>query len=118
MTVPARRRGQASGVRFRNVGLASGTAYGAQGQRMGAMAVDWADWDDTYRFMSDHNARYIQSNLGQSSIAAMQMDVVMMLDRCREVEESLQPVGVEGSRHPLHGRVAAPAHHLNRLLAR
>jgi hypothetical protein len=37
------------GIRFRNVGLASGTAYGARGQRLGEMAVDWADYDNDGR---------------------------------------------------------------------
>src|SRR5439155_14773759 len=35
--------------RFENIGLASGTAYDGSGHRQGAMAVDWADFDNDGR---------------------------------------------------------------------
>lgn len=35
--------------RFENVGTASGTAYDGSGRRQGAMAVDWADYDNDGR---------------------------------------------------------------------
>jgi enediyne biosynthesis protein E4 len=35
--------------RFRNVGLESGTAYDGEGRRMGAMGVDWGDFDNDGR---------------------------------------------------------------------
>src|SRR5262249_59622177 len=35
--------------RFENVGMASGTAYDGDGHRQGAMAVDWADYDNDGR---------------------------------------------------------------------
>ena len=32
--------------------------------QLGSFARDWAAWDDSYRFMQDHNTAYIDSNMG------------------------------------------------------
>lgn len=42
--------------------------------------VDWAEWDDTYRFMKDHNTGYVRSNLLESGLATMHLDLVVYCD--------------------------------------
>src|SRR5688500_3277045 len=43
-------------------------------------AVDWAEWDDSYKFMADHNREYIKSNLAESALVSMKMDILIYLD--------------------------------------
>lgn len=43
-------------------------------------AVDWSSWDDTYAFMADGNQAYITSNLLESSLARMKLDMVLLVD--------------------------------------
>ncbi len=42
--------------------------------------VDWASWDNSYKFMLDRNSAFINSNLVDSSIKAMQIDVISYID--------------------------------------
>ena len=42
--------------------------------------VDWASWDDSYKFMLDRNPAFINSNMIESSIKAMQLDVIFYID--------------------------------------
>jgi sensor domain CHASE-containing protein/signal transduction histidine kinase/HAMP domain-containing protein len=43
-------------------------------------AADWAQWDDTYRFVVDKNKAYIQSNLSKESLAALKINMIIMLN--------------------------------------
>jgi diguanylate cyclase (GGDEF)-like protein len=43
-------------------------------------SIDWADWDDTYQFMADHNKAYIKSNLVSESVVSMKLDVILFVD--------------------------------------
>jgi len=42
---------------------------------------DWANWDDTYQFVQDRNARYVKSNLSDTSIANVNADLVLYFGR-------------------------------------
>ncbi len=42
--------------------------------------VDWASRDDSYKFMLDRNPAFINSNMIDSSIKTMQLDVIFYLD--------------------------------------
>lgn len=42
--------------------------------------VDWGSWDDTYQFISDLNGDYISSNLGISSLEALEVDMIAFYD--------------------------------------
>jgi diguanylate cyclase (GGDEF)-like protein len=44
-------------------------------------AVDWAEWDDSYQFMADHSKAFVKSNMVESSIVSMQLDIVMYVDK-------------------------------------
>jgi len=43
-------------------------------------ASDWANWDDTYDFMKDHNKKYISSNLQNQTLANLGIDYMMFFD--------------------------------------
>jgi sensor domain CHASE-containing protein len=43
--------------------------------------VDWAAWDDTYRFIEDRNPQYIQSNLSSESLAALRINLILYVNR-------------------------------------
>jgi PAS domain S-box-containing protein len=42
---------------------------------------DWAQWDDTYQYITEPNDDYIQSNLQNESFEILQVDLVTILDR-------------------------------------
>ena len=41
---------------------------------------DWAVWDDTYTFIQNHNSRYIQSNLVNSTFADLKLNLIVYID--------------------------------------
>ncbi|PAV05546.1 MULTISPECIES: CHASE4 domain-containing protein [Methanobacterium] len=41
---------------------------------------DWAVWDDTYIFIQNHNSRYIQSNLLNSTFTGLKLNLVIYVD--------------------------------------
>lgn len=43
-------------------------------------SVDWANWDDTYKFMADHNQAYVKSNLVAETVASMKLDTIMYVN--------------------------------------
>lgn len=46
-------------------------------KEMHSHATDWSDWDDTYRFMGDHNQAFVRSNL---SSVMLNLDLMAFLD--------------------------------------
>lgn len=44
------------------------------------LAGDWALWDDTYRFMVDRNAAFVESNLVWESLHSVGLDLLYILD--------------------------------------
>jgi diguanylate cyclase (GGDEF)-like protein/PAS domain S-box-containing protein len=43
-------------------------------------AVDWAEWDDAYAFMKDHNRAFIQSNCPDQTLSTMKLDALVFVD--------------------------------------
>ncbi len=43
-------------------------------------SFDWANWDDSYRFMADHNRAYIASNLTDAGLQGMRLDAILYVD--------------------------------------
>jgi len=54
-------------------------------EAFGSTCSDWAYWDDTYRFVLDHNTAYVDSNLSPSSLATVNVDVMVFLDTSGKV---------------------------------
>src|SRR5450756_1357072 len=52
---------------------------------LGSTCSDWAYWDDTYEFVLDHNAAYVDSNLSPTSLATIDVDVMVFLDTSGKV---------------------------------
>ena len=44
------------------------------------LLVDWASWDDTYRFIQDHNEDYIASNLADATFKSLKLNAMVFLD--------------------------------------
>jgi signal transduction histidine kinase/CheY-like chemotaxis protein len=42
--------------------------------------IDWAQWDDTYRFVTDKNAEYAEANLNFETLGHMNMNYVLYFD--------------------------------------
>src|SRR5450830_896199 len=51
----------------------------------GSTCSDWAYWDDTYQFVLDHNTAYADSNLSPTSLATIDVDVMVFLDTSGKV---------------------------------
>ncbi|MEW5921891.1 MAG: PAS domain S-box protein [Bacillota bacterium] len=48
--------------------------------RLDALAMDWAYWDDTYDFIEDRDVDYVKSNLVDSTFEVLQIDYIILLD--------------------------------------
>src|SRR5450759_5000633 len=51
----------------------------------GSTCSDWAYWDDTYQYVLDHNTAYADSNLTPSSLATIDVDIMVFLDTSGKV---------------------------------
>jgi len=56
---------------------------------MGATAADWAEWDDTYQFMADGNADYIDANLYEQTLVTLDFNALFLIDGAGQVVFSL-----------------------------
>ena len=43
-------------------------------------AADWANWDDTYRFINDHNQDYIKGNVQPDALVMLKINMIVFLD--------------------------------------
>jgi len=48
-------------------------------------ASDWAKWDDTYAFIEDRNAEYIDANLTDESLAELKLNFMFFINNRREL---------------------------------
>ncbi|NJB69263.1 diguanylate cyclase (GGDEF)-like protein/PAS domain S-box-containing protein [Desulfobaculum xiamenense] len=46
-----------------------------------ALCRDWAWWDDTYDFMSEHDEEYVSSNLAMSTFDEQRLEFILYIDR-------------------------------------
>ncbi len=49
------------------------------------VVTDWASWDDTYRFIEDHNQAYIQSNLTDETFAQDKVSLMLFVNAAGEL---------------------------------
>jgi sensor domain CHASE-containing protein len=43
--------------------------------------IDWANWDDAYQFMEDHNQEFIDANLVTEGLSGLEMNFLLFFDR-------------------------------------
>jgi len=55
-------------------------AFGDAIENLGVRATDWATWDDTYRFISDHNIPYLESNLQDETFGVLGINMMFFFD--------------------------------------
>ncbi len=51
-----------------------------EAKNLGVQVRDWAQWDDTYRFITDKNKAYIKANLQDSSLLTLRSDIWALFD--------------------------------------
>jgi signal transduction histidine kinase len=49
-------------------------------QYLDSKASDWANWDDSYRFVADRNQTYVDTNLGPESVANLGLFAILLFD--------------------------------------
>lgn len=49
--------------------------------RLTMQGRDWAWWDDTYNFVTDHNPSYVEKNLATSTLANLRLHFLLIYDR-------------------------------------
>lgn len=42
--------------------------------------ADWAQWDDTYRYVSDRNEEYVVSNINDESLDILRLNIILIAD--------------------------------------
>jgi sensor domain CHASE-containing protein len=56
--------------------------------------IDWAEWDDTYKFIKDLNKEYILSNLGETTMNNLQVDEILFFDELGNIRYATAPAEV------------------------
>ncbi len=51
-----------------------------QSNALSSVCADWADWDDAYRFVADHNQAFVKSNLVESTFSDNHLNLVLFYD--------------------------------------
>ena len=74
---------------------------------LGLLATDWGNWDETYRFVEDHNSAYIAANISNIALRQLNVNLLMIVDRegrvvqARDLDlQSDQPLGLDLSSAP------------------
>jgi two-component system, NtrC family, sensor kinase len=48
--------------------------------RLALSAADWGNWDDTYRFVVDHNPDYVRANVTTVGLKQLQVNAMLVVD--------------------------------------
>lgn len=48
--------------------------------RLALSAGDWGNWEDTYRFVADHNRDYVRANVTTVGLKQLQVNVMLVID--------------------------------------
>jgi len=49
-------------------------------ERLALSAGDWGNWQDTYRFVADHNRDYVQANVTTVGLKQLQVNAMLVID--------------------------------------
>jgi sensor domain CHASE-containing protein len=49
-------------------------------ERLALSAADWGNWEDTYRFVADHNANYVRANVTTVGLKQLQVNAMLVID--------------------------------------
>ena len=60
------------------------SALSAEVDHVNTTAIDWAQWDDAYAFVQDRDPAFVTANLGDSSIAKLEINVILFFDANRQ----------------------------------
>ncbi len=58
-------------------------------------AQDWAVWDDTYKFVQDHNAAYIESNISENTLSNLKIHMLVIVNNKNEIVQAIQNMNPE-----------------------
>jgi two-component system NtrC family sensor kinase len=48
--------------------------------RLALSAADWGNWEDTYRFVADHNREYVRANVTTVGLKQLQVNAMLVVD--------------------------------------
>jgi two-component system, NtrC family, sensor kinase len=48
--------------------------------RLALSASDWGNWEDTYRFVADHNPEYVRANVTTVGLKQLQVNAMLVID--------------------------------------
>jgi two-component system, NtrC family, sensor kinase len=71
------------------------------------LATDWGNWEDTYRFVEDHNPDFVAANISNIALRQLNVNVLMIVDRDGKLVEARdldlqtdEPLGLELTSRP------------------
>jgi len=68
--------------------LRAGAVFTSAIDNLAVKVHDWSAWDDTYEFIQDHNADYVQSNLAAESLQSVGVNMIIFIDRAGNLVKS------------------------------
>jgi len=84
-------------------------AIDALNANIGNLAVkvaDWAQWDDTYRYVEDVNARYAKSNLTEQALSSLKLNYMAIVNISGRIVFSFAYDPVQAKKIPLPEGIA------------
>ncbi|MEN6642214.1 MAG: CHASE4 domain-containing protein [Armatimonadia bacterium] len=72
-------------------------ALGSETERLVSVTRDYANWDETLRFIETHNRRYIQDNLQPQSTSNLRLDLMLFLDERGRLVHEVRSEGAAGN---------------------
>ncbi len=60
-------------------------ALGVELSRLNRTTSDWSAWDDTYQFVQDHNAGYIDANLNDTTLTNLHINAMVFVNSFGEI---------------------------------
>lgn len=74
------------------------TVLGGETQRVASVTRDYANWDETLRFVRTHSLRYVQDNLQPQSTRNLHLDLMLFLDERGRLVHEVRPERQDGKK--------------------